>query len=162
MRGLAAQLSALDQQCHSGQRSQGTVEQVTQPDVPGIGDTISRRFMGLAATVLFAEDDAIIRQSVGQSLMLMGYRVLLADDGYEALRLMTQEDVDLLLTDIVMPGLDGVELARKAKTLRPSLQIMFLTGYASKARDATHLGKLVHKPLRLAQIASEVRDYLAA
>jgi two-component system, cell cycle response regulator CpdR len=118
--------------------------------------------MGLAATVLFAEDDAIIRQSVGQSLMLMGYRVLLADDGYEALRLMTQEDVDLLLTDIVMPGLDGVELARKAKTLRPSLQIMFLTGYAYRARDTMHLGKLLHKPLRLAQIESEVRDYLAA
>lgn len=118
--------------------------------------------MSLATTVLFAEDDPIIRQSVGQSLMLMGFRVLLAEDGYEALRLMTQEEVDLLLTDIVMPGLDGVELARKAKRLRPSLQIMFLTGYASKALDAMHLGKLLHKPIRLAQIESEVRDYLAA
>ena len=71
--------------------------------------------MGLAATVLFAEDDSTIWQSVSQSLMLRGYRVLLAEDGYEALRLLTQEEVDLLLTDIVMPGLDGVNLRGKQR-----------------------------------------------
>jgi|SRR5690242_14322424 CheY-like chemotaxis protein len=117
--------------------------------------------MSLAATVLFAEDDPSIRQNLAQFLSIQGYRVLTAEDGFEALRLLTQQDVDLLLTDIVMPGLDGVELARKATALRPQMPVMFLTGYASKGSEAIHMGKLLYKPLRAAAIEAELRDVLA-
>jgi YesN/AraC family two-component response regulator len=54
-------------------------------------------------------------------LTLRDYRVLEAEDGYEALRLIAQEEVDLLFADVAMPGLDGLELARSAKALRPSM-----------------------------------------
>jgi CheY-like chemotaxis protein len=57
--------------------------------------------MGLAFTVLFAEDETLTRDSVAQLLSMSGFRVLKAEDGYEALRLLTQEDVDLLFADIV-------------------------------------------------------------
>jgi two-component system, cell cycle response regulator CpdR len=117
--------------------------------------------MGLAATVLFAEDDPSIRQNLAQFLSISGYRVLTAEDGFEALRLLTQQEIDLLLTDIVMPGLDGVELARKAKALRPKVPIMFLTGYSVKTGEAIHLGRLLHKPLRAEAIEAELRSILA-
>ena len=117
--------------------------------------------MSLAATILFAEDDPSIRQNLAQFLSIQGYRVLTAEDGFEALRLLIQQDIDLLLADIVMPGLDGVGLARKAKALRPQMPIMFLTGYAWKAPEAIHMGKLLYKPLRAAVIEAEVRGVLA-
>ena|SRR6516162_7845349 len=117
--------------------------------------------MGLSATVLFAGDDPAVRQSLAQLLSMSGYRVLTAEDGFEALRLLTQQEIDVLLTDIVMPGLDGVELARKARALRPDMRIMFLTGYSARTAEAIRLGKLLHKPLRAAAIEAETRGFLA-
>jgi CheY-like chemotaxis protein len=73
---------------------------------------------------------------MSQFLSLQGYRVLTAQDGFEALRLLTQQEIDLLLADIVMPGLDGVELARTAKALRPQMLVIFLTGYSVKESEA--------------------------
>jgi RNA polymerase sigma-70 factor, ECF subfamily len=118
--------------------------------------------MGLAFTVLFAEDEAPIRESVAQLLSMGGFRVLKAEDGYEALHLLTQEDVDLLFTDIVMPGLDGIELARRAKRFKPELQIMFMTGYSEKASEAMHLGRVLYKPMRGHQIEAELRSLIRA
>jgi CheY-like chemotaxis protein len=118
--------------------------------------------MGLALTILFAEDETPIRDSVGQLLSISGFRVLKAEDGYEALRLLTQEDVDLLFTDIVMPGLDGIELARRARRIRPNLKIMFVTGYSAKASEAMHLGRVLYKPMRGHQIEAELRSFMRA
>ena len=87
--------------------------------------------------------------------------MLIAENGYEALRLLTQENVDILFTDIVMPGMNGVELARKAKQLRPQILVMFMTGYAARAGEAMRLGKLLYKPLRAQEIDSELRNLLA-
>ena len=118
--------------------------------------------MGLALTVLFAEDETPIRDSVTQLLSMTGFRVLKAEDGYEALRLLTQENVDLLFTDIVMPGLDGIELARRAKRIRPDLKIMFVTGYSAKSSEAMHLGRVLYKPMRAHEIDAELRSFMAA
>jgi len=118
--------------------------------------------MGIALTVLFAEDETPIRDSVAQLLSMDGFRVLKAEDGYEALRLLAQEDVDLLFTDIVMPGLDGIELARRARRIRPDLKIMFVTGYSAKASEALHFGRVLYKPMRGHQIEAELRSFLQA
>jgi CheY-like chemotaxis protein len=117
--------------------------------------------MTLALTVLFAEDDMPVRASIAQALTLRGFRVLVAENGYEALRLLTQENVDVLFTDIIMPGLDGVELAQRAKRLRPKLKVLFATGYACKAAKAPHLGKVMYKPLRAQEIDAELRALAA-
>jgi two-component system, cell cycle response regulator CpdR len=118
--------------------------------------------MGLAFTVLFAEDETPIRDSVAQLLSMNGFRVLKAEDGHEALRLLTQEDVDLLFTDIVMPGLDGIELARRAKRIKPNLKIMFITGYSAKASEALHMGTVLYKPMRGHRIEAELRSVMRA
>ena len=118
--------------------------------------------MALRATVLFADDESAIRHAVAQLLSSSGFRVLVADDGYEALRLLLQEDVDILFTDIVMPGLGGVELAQRAKHIRPDIQVMFMTGYTAKASEAMHLGKLLYKPVRAHEIETELRNLLVA
>jgi len=124
--------------------------------------TLERQaLMSLALTILFAEDDMPVRASIAQALSLRGFRVLVAENGYEALRLLTQESVDVLFTDIIMPGLDGVELAQRAKRLRPELKVLFATGYASKASKAPHLGKVLYKPLRAHEIDAELRALAA-
>ena len=71
--------------------------------------------------ILFVEDESDLRDLVSEVLSAKGFEVLLASDGYEAVRLLTEHHVDLLLTDIVMPGISGFELARQAKLMRPTL-----------------------------------------
>lgn len=115
-------------------------------------------------TILFVEDDRTVRESTAEILTAKGFRMLVAQDGYEALRLLAENDVHVLFTDVVMAGLDGIELARKSKLLKPDLKIMFMTGYYSRAGDATRLGmgKLLFKPLRGEEIDIELRELLAA
>lgn len=117
--------------------------------------------MGQALTILFVDDDRQIRRVVAESLAAKGFRVLTTDDGYEAMRLLAQEHVDVLFADLVMPDLDGVQLVRQAKLLCPQLHVMMATGYASKAKEAGSLGKLLFKPLRADQIEAEIRQLLA-
>jgi two-component system, cell cycle response regulator CpdR len=115
--------------------------------------------MARSATILFAEDDTPIRNTVADLLSLR-FRVLVAEDGYQALRFLARENVDVLFTDIVMPGMNGVEVARQAKRLQPQIKVMFMTGYAARAAEAAHLGKLLYKPLRLKEIDAELCSLL--
>jgi two-component system, cell cycle sensor histidine kinase and response regulator CckA len=91
-------------------------------------------------TILFVEDDTGVRASTEQLLASKGFRLLVASDGQEALRLLADHRVDVLFTDIVMPDLDGIALAKQAKRLQPDLKIMFMTAYYSRAAEATELG----------------------
>jgi YesN/AraC family two-component response regulator len=89
-----------------------------------------------------------------------GFRVLTAESGVQAMRIIAQEPVDLLFTDIVMPGQDGIELAREAKKLRPDLRVLFSTGYFSRAQQAIGLGELLFKPMHAAEIEKAVEKAL--
>jgi two-component system, cell cycle response regulator CpdR len=113
--------------------------------------------MAQALTVLVVEDDDLIRDNLAEALPSAGFHVLTADNGYAAMRILAQEHVDVLLTDIVMPGLNGIELAKEAKVLRPGLKIMLATGYFSRAEEARPLGTLLFKPLRIHEIEAEIR-----
>lgn len=86
-------------------------------------------------TILVVEDESAVRDVVVQLLSAKGFRVLTATDAYDAVRLLAGHHVDLLFTDIVMPGMDGVQLARQAKLMQPSLRVLFTTGYAAKASE---------------------------
>jgi DNA-binding LytR/AlgR family response regulator len=72
-----------------------------------------------------------------------------------------QEHVDVLFSDVVMPGMSGIDLAEKTRRLRPHLQIMSATGYSARAPEAAHLGKLFIKPLRARQIDAELRELMS-
>ena len=116
--------------------------------------------MAQAFTVLIVEDDPLVRGTVVDIIAAKGFRVLAAESAVAALRILPQEHVDVLFTDIVMPGPDGIELAKRAKELRPGIQIMFSTGYFSRAADALRLGKLLFKPMRAAEIEIALREVL--
>lgn len=117
--------------------------------------------MGQTLTILFVDDDRQIRRVVAEALAARGFRVLTTDDGYEAMRLLAQEHVDVLFADLVMPEIDGVQLVMQAKLFRPNLHVIMATGYASKAKEAELLGKLLYKPLRADQIEAEIRQLMA-
>jgi two-component system, cell cycle response regulator CpdR len=115
-------------------------------------------------TILFVDDDHSVRDAVMRVLSEKGFGVLSAGDAHEALRILAAHHVDLIFTDIIMPGMDGVQLAKQAKLTRPSLKVLFVTGYAQKAseRDAMRHGPVLLKPVRADEIIREVERLLAA
>jgi CheY-like chemotaxis protein len=115
-------------------------------------------------TILFVEDDSAVRDLVMRMLSGRGFGVLTANTAYEALGILQKRPVDLLFTDIIMPGMGGVELAKAARRLRPGLKVMFATGYAQVAtvRQAIHHGRVLYKPLREPELVQAVEQALAA
>lgn len=113
-------------------------------------------------TILFVDDDRAVLSVIAEALSAKGFRVVVADNGDEALRLLAQDPVDVLLADIVMPDMNGIELAKRAKLVRPNLKVLLETGYFSRAAEAKSVGKLLFKPLRADQIESEIRTLVPA
>ena len=115
--------------------------------------------------ILLAEDDESLRGFLARALERAGYEVTACADGEEAVAVL-EEDWDLLLTDIVMPGMDGIEVARQAAALHPALRIMFITGFAAVAlaagSQAPAGAKVLSKPIHLREIVSEVERMIAA
>src|SRR5215471_5124782 len=118
------------------------------------------------ARILLAEDDENLRFFLARALRRAGHEVSDYGDGESALGYMNEHAVDLLLADVVMPGLDGIELARRANDLWPDLRVMFITGFAAVAlrqRGATKReAAVLAKPFHLRQLVSEIDRFLAA
>jgi two-component system cell cycle response regulator CpdR len=81
--------------------------------------------------ILLAEDDQVMREYLARALERSGYQVAAVDRGTEAIPLLESESFDLLLTDIVMPEMDGIELAQRAQEIAPDMRVMFITGFAA-------------------------------
>ncbi|HEX3765136.1 MAG TPA: response regulator [Kofleriaceae bacterium] len=116
--------------------------------------------------VVIVDDDAYVRASISRALRRQGYDVLEAGDGPSALQLMVDQGrrIDLLVTDIVMPGMDGCELASAARRQRPTLQILYITGYTDDAvmRHGVERAAvdLLEKPFHSDTLAARVRQIL--
>jgi two-component system, cell cycle response regulator CpdR len=110
--------------------------------------------------ILLAEDDDVMRQYLVRALEKSGYSVASVDRGTAALALLEAgEPFDLLLTDIVMPELDGIELAQKAAIMRPDLRVMFITGFSAvslKAGLSMPNARVLSKPFHLRDLVLEV------
>jgi two-component system cell cycle sensor histidine kinase/response regulator CckA len=115
-------------------------------------------------TILFVEDESDLRTLVMSMLLAHGFRVFVAADGIDALHILHRHHVDLLFTDIVMPGIDGVQLLKHARLVRPDLKVLFTTGYVQRAteREATRYGRVLFKPLRHSEILQEVEALVGA
>jgi two-component system cell cycle response regulator CpdR len=115
--------------------------------------------------ILLAEDDDSLRGFLSRALERAGFEVTACADGEEAAAVLDQ-DWDLLLTDIVMPGMDGIEVARLAAARHPGLRIMFITGFAAVALAANESAppgaKVLSKPIHLREIVTEVERMMAA
>jgi DNA-binding response OmpR family regulator len=105
-------------------------------------------------TILLVDDDLELREMVVAILSEPGHTVLTAADGYEALRVLVERAVDLLITDLKMPGITGFELARQAKLMRPNLHVIYVTGQDSaiKRTGGRTYGMLIHKPVRAREL----------
>lgn len=116
--------------------------------------------------ILLAEDDESLRVFLGRALEKAGHKVRVCADGEEAADALLEDEWDLLLTDIVMPGMDGIELARRCSTVRPETRIMFITGFAAVAlapgSGAPAGAKVLSKPVHLREIVAEVDRLLEA
>ncbi len=110
--------------------------------------------------ILLAEDDETMRSFLTRSLEKAGYQVVAVGLGTDALPLLAGGGFDLLLTDIVMPGMDGIELARRATSMQPKLNVMFITGFAAvamdKAKDRPVNSKILQKPFHLKDMVDVV------
>ncbi|WNO53192.1 cell cycle two-component system response regulator CpdR [Stakelama saccharophila] len=109
--------------------------------------------------ILLAEDDQVMREYLTRALERSGYYVTAVDRGTAALPLLESEPFDLLLTDIVMPEMDGIELAQRAGDLSPDTRIMFITGFAAvtlKAGREVPQARILSKPFHLRELVSEV------
>ncbi len=110
------------------------------------------------AHILVAEDDRAVQSFVSRALTHRGHRVTAVNDGMQALEALdgTQETYDLLVTDIVMPGLDGIGLALKVARDFPGLPILMMTGYSAERQRAHNLDELIceviTKPFTLKQL----------
>ena len=117
-------------------------------------------------TILMVEDDEFVRRYAEGQLRRLGYTVLVAENGLQALRLLRVHDsIDLLFTDVVMPGMGGRELAEQARKLRPGLRVLYTSGYTENA--IVHHGRLdpgvllLNKPYRRIELAQKIRAALA-
>jgi len=124
--------------------------------------------IGGKETVLVVEDQAVVRRYAATALRTFGYQVIEAENADEALQVCERERdrIDLILTDVVMPGLSGRELADRLKQLRPEIKVMFMSGYTDDA--IVHPGALekgaefIQKPFSPDQLAIKVREMLVA
>ena len=118
------------------------------------------------AKILLAEDDDDMRRFLVRALERAGHEVTSFAEGASAFEEVKQASFDLLLTDIVMPEMDGIELARRAAELDPTLKIMFITGFAAVALNpdsrAPKDAKVLSKPFHLKDLVSEVERMVAA
>jgi len=116
--------------------------------------------------ILLAEDDDDMRRFLVKALERAGYAVCAHDNGASAYERLREEPFALLLTDIVMPEMDGIELARRATELDPDLKVMFITGFAAVAlnpeANAPKNAKVLSKPFHLRDLVDEVEKILQA
>jgi two-component system cell cycle response regulator CpdR len=118
------------------------------------------------ARILLAEDDNDMRRFLVKALQNAGYSVVSFDNGLSAYNRLREEPFELLLTDIVMPEMDGIELARRATELDPEIKVMFITGFAAVALNpdnhAPQDARVLSKPFHLRDLVNEVQRLLKA
>ncbi len=125
------------------------------------------------AHILLAKDEASTSDFITALLRKAGHDVEVIHNGFEALSQIQDEDIhyDLLLTDIVLPGMDGVELVRRASDMRPDMHAMFITGFAAvsiarqqqpQSANQEAMKTRISKPFHLKELATNVDQLLAA
>jgi CheY-like chemotaxis protein len=141
-------------------RHRGEVEEEVPADL--ISD-VPRAEAG--ETVLVVEDEPVIRDLIVEVLQDLGYRALEAPDGLSGLRILqSRKRIDLLVTDVGLPGLNGRQLADQAREKRPDLKVLFITGYASNATAANGFlepgMEIITKPFAIEALATKIRSMI--
>ncbi|MFC3607417.1 PAS domain S-box protein [Stutzerimonas tarimensis] len=141
-------------------RSWGTVEQDGPPDA--LAQLLHAE---VGETVLVVEDEPVVRELVVEVLSDLGYHALKAADGLSGLAVLESDSrIDLLVTDLGLPGMNGQQLAEQARRVRPELKILFITGYAKNATIASGFMQpgmeMITKPFAVDVLAARIRDIM--
>ncbi|WP_340266875.1 ATP-binding protein [Sphingobium mellinum] len=136
------------------------IEQAAQPKLP-----VKRSETWGSGTVLLVEDEDMVRAVAERALSRQGYKVLTANDGEQGLEVLAgDEKIDLLISDVVMPNMDGPSMVARARNSHPDLPVLFMSGYAEeqlrKSIDIANVAFLP-KPFSVSQLAEAARDALA-
>jgi len=114
-----------------------------------------------SATILVVDDEAEVRALVREVLTLHGYTVIDTGDPFEARRIVESQPVHLLLTDVVMPIMNGLELAKRVETSSPTTKVLLMSGYSTAAVKGS--GRpLVPKPFQTSDLVNAVRQMLGS
>ncbi|SDT07190.1 Response regulator receiver domain-containing protein [Pseudomonas sp. Z003-0.4C(8344-21)] len=113
------------------------------------------------STILVVEDDAIVRMLIVDVLEELEYRVVEADGGEQALEVLQDQtrQINLMMTDVGLPGMDGRELAKEARKLRPALKVLFASGYAESI-DVPEDMHMIGKPFSIDQLRDKVKKII--
>jgi CheY-like chemotaxis protein len=118
---------------------------------------------GMGANILVVDDDLPNRELISRALWIDGHRVVEASDGVLALELVKMLSFDLVITDFVMPKLNGLKFIEALHSLYPRFPILFITGYLSVISDKTMLqdvAAILPKPFELGDLRSTVQRLL--
>jgi two-component system cell cycle sensor histidine kinase/response regulator CckA len=133
---------------------------------PGVSEPSAGKDLTGCGTVLLVEDEDPVRKFGARALRNKGYKVIEAESGEAALELIRSatEKIDLLITDVVMPRLDGPALVREVRELRSDIKVIFISGYAEDAfrqrLDSDSDIDFLSKPFSLKQLATKVKDVI--
>ena len=132
-------------------------------DLPAV-DSIDSAGAARQAKTLVVEDQTEVRSQIADALNEIGHTVLEAGDGTAGLRVLESgEPLDLLITDVGLPGLSGIRLAEAARVWRPNLPILLITGYVGKSLETLRLApnmEVLRKPFTLDELAARVQALL--
>ena len=162
--GLAAQLGGkLDIKSELDKGTSASIWLPVSSEMPntGTGDETAVTVARQAATIMLVDDEDLVRTGTAEMLSDLGYEVVQAGSGAEALRLLRSGvEVDLMITDFLMPGMNGVALIEHASALAAGLKVMLVTGYSTIAEGpGTHYPRLA-KPYRQAELSRRVAELL--
>ena len=164
--GLAAQLGGM--LSLTSKPGEGTVAEVWLPQAtePATAEDDEPRpavRAVRAATILLVDDEELVRTATAEMLSDLGYTMIEASSGAEALRLLrTGEPPDLMITDYLMPGMNGVALIEHARALAPAMELMLITGYSTVAEGPAAAVPRLAKPFRQSDLAAMVAELLAS
>ena len=114
----------------------------------------------MAKVILVVEDDEAVRETAVALVESLGYHVASASNAHDALRRMQSERVDAVLTDVMMPGMSGFQLANRIRALDPDMPIICVTGYSQLTEDSSRCDALLQKPYRAQTIAETLKSVL--
>ncbi len=122
------------------------------------------------ATILLVEDEELLRAGVQEVLEIQGYRVITAPDGEQALACLAAQTIDLIITDLVMPKMDGVDFVKQLRTIKPDLPVIVVSGstrnimqrYGIDSIQVPGANASLPKPFKSVDLIEQVRQLLAA
>jgi DNA-binding NtrC family response regulator len=112
--------------------------------------------------ILVVDDDADVRETAVNLVESLGYRVASATNATDAFRLVQNDRIDAVLTDLMMPGMNGFQLAQSIHALNPRMPVICVTGHADVVENPAHFAVLIQKPYRAATIAKALKSVLGA